>query len=61
VLWVGGRRFEGLFAIVAALLGGASRRQYRDRAAQAEALLGERVRADVERDRATALAERDTP
>ena len=50
---------EGLLAIVAALLGGASRRQYRDRTAQAEALLGERMRADAERDRATALAERN--
>ena len=50
---------EGLLAMVAALLGGASRRQYRDRAAQAEALLGERMRADAERDRATALAERN--
>ena len=45
--------------MVAALLGGASRRQYRDRAAQAEALLAERMRADAERDRATALAERN--
>jgi signal transduction histidine kinase len=50
---------EGLLAVVAALLGGASRRQYRDRAAQAEALLSERMRADAERDRATALAERN--
>ena len=50
---------EGLLAMVAALLGGASRRQYRDRAAQAEALLDERMRADAERDRATALAERN--
>ena len=50
---------EGLLAIVAAVLGGASRRQYRDRAAQAEALLSERMRADAERDRATALAERN--
>ncbi len=50
---------EGILAIVAAVLGGASRRQYRDRAAQAEALLSERMRADAERDRATALAERN--
>lgn len=50
---------EGLLAVVAALLGGASRRQYSDRAAQAEALLSERMRADAERDRAAALAERN--
>jgi signal transduction histidine kinase len=50
---------EGLLAIVAAVLGGASRRQYQDRAAQAEELLAERVRADAERDRAAALAERN--
>jgi signal transduction histidine kinase len=50
---------EGVLAVVAALLGGASRRQYSDRAAQAEALLSERTRADAERDRATALAERN--
>lgn len=50
---------EATLAIVAALLGGTSRRQYRDRAAQAEALLSERVRADAERDRAAALAERN--
>ena len=50
---------EGVLAIVAAVLGGASRRQYRDRAAQAEALLAERMRADAERDRAAALAERN--
>jgi signal transduction histidine kinase len=50
---------EGLLAIAAALLGGANRRQYQDRAAQAEQLLAERVRADAERDRATALAERN--
>jgi signal transduction histidine kinase len=49
----------GLLAIAAALLGGASRRQYQDRAAQAEALLAERTRADAERDRASALAERN--
>ena len=50
---------EGILAIAAAVLGGASRRQYRDRAAQAEALLTERLRADTERDRAAALAERN--
>jgi signal transduction histidine kinase len=50
---------EGLLAIVAAVLGGASRRQYSTRAAQAEALLTERMRADSERDRAAALAERN--
>jgi signal transduction histidine kinase len=50
---------EGLLAIVAVALGGASRRQYRNRAAQAEALLTERMRADAERDRAAALAERN--
>lgn len=50
---------EGLLAIAAAVLGGASRRQYQDRAAQAEQLLAERERADAERDRAAALAERN--
>jgi len=50
---------EGVLAIAAAMLGGASRRQYQDRAAQAEALLVERMRADAERDRAAALAERN--
>jgi signal transduction histidine kinase len=50
---------EGLLAIAAALLGGASRRQYQQRAMQAEQLLAERVRADTERDRAAALAERN--
>lgn len=50
---------EGVLAIAAATLGGASRRQYQDRAAQAEALLVERMRADAERDRAAALAERN--
>lgn len=50
---------EGLLAILAALLGGASRRQYRQRAAHAEALLAERARADAEGDRAAALAERN--
>jgi signal transduction histidine kinase len=50
---------EGLLALTAALLGGASRRQYQDRAAQAEELLAERRRADAEQARAAALAERN--
>ena len=50
---------EGLLATAAAVLAGASRRQYQDRAAQAEQLLAERTRADAERDRAAALAERN--
>ena len=50
---------EGLLAIAAAILGGATRRQYRSRAAQAEQLLAERVRADAEQARAAALAERN--
>lgn len=50
---------EGLLAIAAALLGGASRRQYQDRAVQAEQLLAERQRADAEQARAAALAERN--
>jgi signal transduction histidine kinase len=50
---------EGLLAIAAALLGGASRRQYQDRAVQAEELLAERNRADAEHARAAALAERN--
>jgi len=37
----------------------ASRRQYAERTFQAEQLLAERVRADAERDRAAALAERN--
>jgi signal transduction histidine kinase len=50
---------EGMLAMAAAVLGGASRRQYQDRAAQAEQLLTERIRADAERDRAAALTERN--
>jgi len=50
---------EGWLAIAAAVLGGASRRQYQSRAAQAEQLLAERVRADTEHARAGALAERN--
>ena len=50
---------EGALAAVAGLMAGASRRQYLARAHQAEQLLAERVRADVERDKAAALAERN--
>ena len=50
---------EGAFSAVAALMIGASRRQYQARTYQAEQLLAERVRADAERDRAAALAERN--
>ena len=50
---------EGVLAIAAAILGGVTRRQYRSRAAQAEQLLAERVRADAEQARAAALAERN--
>ena len=50
---------EGVLACAAAYLGGATRRQYRNRAVRAEQLLAERVRADAERDRAAALAERN--
>ena len=50
---------EGLLSIAAGLLGGASRRQNHQRALQAEQLLAARVRADAERDRAAALAERN--
>ena len=50
---------EGAFAVAAGLMAGASRRQYLDRTRQAEELLAERVRADAERDRAAALAERN--
>lgn len=50
---------EGVLACAAAYLGGGTRRQYRDRAVRAEQLLAERVRADAERDRAAALAERN--
>jgi signal transduction histidine kinase len=50
---------EGAFSAAAALAAGASRRQYLGRAHQAEQLLAERVRADSERDRAAALAERN--
>jgi len=50
---------EGAFSAAAGLMVGASRRQYRTRTQQAEQLLAERVRADAERDRAAALAERN--
>ena len=50
---------EGALAAVAGLMAGASRRQYLARAHQAEQLLAERVRADAERDKAAALAERN--
>ena len=50
---------EAAFSAVAALMIGASRRQYQIRTYQAEQLLAERVRADAERDRAAALAERN--
>ena len=50
---------EGVFAAAAGLMAGASRRQYERRTGQAEQLLAERVRADTERDRAAALAERN--
>jgi signal transduction histidine kinase len=50
---------EGVLAVVAGFMAGASRRQYQERAYQAEQLLAERVRADAERDRAAALAERN--
>lgn len=50
---------EGLLAIAAAILGGASRRQYQDRVEQAEQILAERERGDAEHARAASLAERN--
>ncbi|HZU72201.1 MAG TPA: histidine kinase [Acidimicrobiales bacterium] len=50
---------SGSLATVAGFTAGRTRRQYTERARQAEALLAERTRADAERDRATALAERN--
>ena len=50
---------EGAVSVVVGLMVGASRRQYVERTFQAEQLLAERVRADAERDRAAALAERN--
>ena len=51
--------FEGAVSVAFGLMLGASRRQYMERAFQAEELLAERIRADAERDRAAALAERN--
>jgi signal transduction histidine kinase len=50
---------EGAVSVVVGLMVGASRRQYAERTLQAEQVLAERVRGDAERDRATALAERN--
>jgi len=50
---------EGAFSAAAGLAAGVSRRQYLGRTQQAEQLLAERLRADAERDRAAALAERN--
>ncbi len=50
---------EACLAIAACLLAGTSRRQYVIRAEEAEQLLAARVRADSERDKAAALAERN--
>ncbi|HLN16888.1 MAG TPA: histidine kinase [Acidimicrobiales bacterium] len=50
---------EAALSAAAGLMAGTSRRQYLERAHQAELLLAERVRADAERDRAAALAERN--
>jgi signal transduction histidine kinase len=50
---------EGAASAVIGQMVGASRRQYVERTFQAEQLLAERIRADAERDRAAALAERN--
>lgn len=50
---------EGALSAAAGVMAGRSRRQYLARAAQAEELLAATVRADAERDRAAALAERN--
>ena len=50
---------EAAVSAVVGVMVGASRRQYVQRTVQAEQLLAERVRADAERDRAAALAERN--
>ena len=50
---------SGAVSAIAGLMAGRTRRQYIDRARQAETLLEERMRADGERDRAAALAERN--
>jgi len=50
---------EGTLSVAAGLMAGGSRRQYVNRTFHAEQLLAEQVRADAERDRAAALAERN--
>ena len=50
---------EAALAAIAATVAGHSRREYQDRALQAEQLLAARTQADEERDRAAALAERN--
>ena len=50
---------EGALSMVVGLMVGASRRQYVERTLQAEQILAERIRADAERDRTAALAERN--
>ena len=50
---------SGGVSTIAGLMAGRTRRQYTERARQAESLLEERLRADAERDRAAALAERN--
>ena len=50
---------EGLLSVTAGVMVGASRRDYQHRTLVAERLLAEQVRADAERDRAAALAERN--
>ncbi|MDE3086978.1 MAG: histidine kinase [Acidobacteriota bacterium] len=57
--WAGEVVAESALGAVAGLMAGMSRRQYLSRAHEAEQLLAERVRADAERDRAAALAERN--
>jgi signal transduction histidine kinase len=50
---------SGGVSSIAGLMAGRTRRQYTERARQAESLLEERLRADAERDRAAALTERN--
>ncbi len=50
---------EGVLSVTAGVMVGASRRDYQHRTLVAERLLAEQVRADAERDRAAALAERN--
>jgi signal transduction histidine kinase len=50
---------EAALFVVIAMMAGASRHQYVERTMQAEQLLAERVRADLEGDRAAALTERN--